>query len=597
MSELLAGMKRSGRCTEFSEDDIGREVNLMGWVDTVRNLGGVIFLDLRDVSGIMQVVFRSELNTGNFEKAEQLRSEFVVAVSGRIVKRGRETVNPSLKTGYIEVQADELRILSKADTPPIDMKDDSKTNELMRLKYRYLDLRRKKLRDNFILRHNTEKLARDFFAEKGFLDIATPIMTKSTPEGARDYLVPSRVNKGRFFALPQSPQIFKQLLMVSGFDRYMQIARCFRDEDLRADRQPEFTQIDMEMSFVEEDDVMNINEQFIQRLMKEIKGVDVTLPIEKITYDEAMARYGSDKPDVRFGLELVDLSGILKNSGFKVFSGAIANGGSVRAINAVGCAEKFSRREIDAIVEFVKGFGAKGMAWIAVEEDGLKSAITKFLSQDEVDSIIEKTCAKPGDLICFVADTNKIVFNSLGALRLELAKKLELLKDNGEFRFTWVTHFPLLEYDEDEKRWTSTHHPFTAPMDEDIEKLDTDPGKVRAKAYDLILNGVELGGGSIRIHSRNIQEKIFGLLGFTEEDAKKRFGFLLDAFAYGVPPHGGIAFGLDRLVMLLAGERSIRDVIAFPKIQNSSCPLTEAPSEVDTKQLGELAIKIDEEKL
>lgn len=597
MAESMQGMKRTGRCAEFTTSDIGKKASVMGWVNKRRNLGGVIFIDVRDVSGIMQVVFKSELNAELFEKAETLRNEYVVAVSGEIIKRDDETINPNLKTGYIEIVATELKILSEAETPPIDMDENSKTNELLRLKYRYLDLRRKSIQKNFILRHNAVKVARDFFDENGFLDIETPFMTKSTPEGARDYLVPSRVNKGSFYALPQSPQIFKQLLMVSGFDRYMQIVRCFRDEDLRADRQPEFTQIDVEMSFVEESDVLAINEKFVKRLMKDVMNVDLQLPIKSMTYQEAMDRFGSDKPEIRFGMELIDLSDVLKDCGFKVFSGAVANGGSVRAINAKGCGEKFSRREIDALVEYVKIYGAKGMAWISIEEDGLKSAITKFLSEDEVNVILETVKAEPGDLICFIADKNKVVYDSLGALRLELSRKLELIKDKDEFSFLWVTHFPLMEYDEEEKRWTSTHHPFTSPLDEDLEKLGTDPGSVRAKAYDLILNGVELGGGSIRIHRQDIQKKIFNLLGFTDEEAHERFGFLLEAFEYGVPPHGGIAYGLDRLIMLLAKEKSIRDVIAFPKIQNASCPMTEAPSIVDAKQLKDLAIKLDEDEL
>jgi aspartyl-tRNA synthetase len=593
----MEGVKRTGKCTQFTKQDIGSEATVMGWVNKRRNLGGVIFIDVRDISGIMQVVFKSEINSELFAKAEKLRNEYVISVSGKIIARDDETINPNLKTGYIEVVAADLKILSESATPPIDMDENSKTNELLRLKYRYLDLRRKPIQENFVLRHKAVKVTRDFFDENGFLDIETPFMTKSTPEGARDYLVPSRVNKGSFYALPQSPQIFKQLLMVSGFDRYMQIVRCFRDEDLRADRQPEFTQVDIEMSFVDEDDIIAVNERYMKRLFKEIKGIDLELPLPMMTYQEAMDRFGSDKPEVRFGMELIDLSDILKESGFKVFSGAVKSGGSVRAINAKGCGAKFSRREIDALVEFVKIYGAKGMAWISVEENELKSAITKFLSEDEINSILAEVKAEPGDLICFVADKNKVVYDSLGALRLELAKKLELLKDNDDYSFLWVTHFPLMEYDENEKRWTSTHHPFTMPLDEDLPKLETEPGAVRAKAYDLILNGNEIGGGSIRIHRRDVQQKIFSLLGFTEEEANERFGFLLEAFEYGVPPHGGIAYGLDRLIMLLAGENSIRDVIAFPKIQNASCPMTDAPSRVDAKQLKELAIKLDEDEL
>jgi aspartyl-tRNA synthetase len=493
--------------------------------------------------------------------------------------------------------ADRLKILSEAETPPIDMSDASKTNELMRLKYRYLDLRRPVMQENFILRHKAVKATRDFFNENSFLEIETPFLTKSTPEGARDYLVPSRINKGSFFALPQSPQIFKQLLMVSGFDRYMQIVKCFRDEDLRADRQPEFTQIDVEMSFVDEDDVLGINEKFIKRLMKEAVDVEIKLPIKRMTYEEAMNRFGSDKPEIRFGLELVDLSDFLGASSFKVFSGAVEKGGSVRAINIKGGYEKFSRREIDSLGEFVKTYGAKGMAWIAVDKDELKSPVIKFLSEREINTILERMGAETGDLICFIADSNKVVYDSLGALRTEVAKKLNLLEGTEEYSFLWVTHFPLMEYDHEEKRWTSTHHPFTSPLDEDLSKLETDPGSVRAKAYDIILNGVELGGGSIRIHRQDIQKKIFNLLGFTDEQAHERFGFLLEAFEYGVPPHGGIAYGLDRLIMLLAGKNSIRDVIAFPKIQNASCPMTDAPSIVDEIQLKELAIKLDMEQL
>ena len=597
MAESMQGMKRTGRCTEFSKDNIGEKATVMGWVNKRRNLGGVIFIDIRDVSGIMQVVFKSENDAELFVKSETLRNEYVVAVSGTIIERDQETINPNLKTGYIEIVADNMKVLSEAETPPIDMDDNSKTNELLRLKYRYLDLRRPSVQKSFILRHKAVKTTRDFFNENNFLEIETPFLTKSTPEGARDYLVPSRINKGSFYALPQSPQIFKQLLMVSGFDRYMQIVKCFRDEDLRSDRQPEFTQIDVEMSFVDENDVLSINEKFIKRLMKESIGIDVELPIKRMTYEEALDRFGSDKPEIRFGLELVNLSDFLGNSSFKVFSGAVEKGGSVRAINIKKGVEKFSRREIDSLGEFVKTYGAKGMAWIAVDKDELKSPITKFLSEREVSTILERTGAEIGDLICFIADKNKVVFDSLGALRLEAAERLGLLEGKEDFSFLWVTHFPLMEYDEEAKRWTSTHHPFTSPMDEDIEKLETDPGSVRAKAYDIILNGVELGGGSIRIHRQDIQKKIFNLLGFTDKEAHERFGFLLEAFEYGVPPHGGIAYGLDRLIMLMAGKNSIRDVIAFPKIQNASCPMTEAPSWVDDNQLKELAIKLDEEQI
>ena len=594
MSESIYGLKRTHMCTELSARNIGEEVTVMGWVQRSRNLGGVIFVSLRDRTGLLQVTFNSEQDEELFKKAETLKSEYVIAVIGTVTGRTPENINPKMKTGEIEVIGRELRILNSAETPPIYIEEDLDANEAVRLKYRYLDLRRPDMQRNILLRHRVAKIARDYFDEQGFVEIETPMLTKSTPEGARDYLVPSRVHPAKFYALPQSPQLFKQLLMVSGFDRYFQIAKCFRDEDLRADRQPEFTQIDIEMSFVNIDDVLEVNEGFIKKVFKEALGVDVETPFVRMPYKEAMERYGSDKPDIRFGLELVNLSDIVENCGFKVFSDAVKSGGSVRAINAKGCGAKFSRREIDSLVEVVKTYRAKGMAWIAVEENGLKSSITKFLSEEEINAILERMEAEPGDLICFVADKNDVVCTSLGQLRLEIARRLNIL-DNKVFKFLWVTEFPLFEYDDEEKRWVAVHHPFTSPMDEDIPKLDTNPGEVRAKAYDIILNGVELGGGSIRIHSQELQSKIFSLIGLTKEEAWERFGFLLEAFKYGTPPHGGMAYGLDRLIMIMAGAGSIRDVIAFPKVQNASCLMTNAPDYVDEKQLQELHIKTEVE--
>lgn len=592
MSESIYGLQRSHRCTELSVEDVGKKVTIMGWTQKRRDLGGVIFVDLRDRSGILQVVFNEQAGSEVFTKAEKIRNEYVLAVVGEVVNRSPETINPKLATGEIEIIAKELRILSSSETPPIQIEEDSDVNEMVKLKYRYLDLRRPDMQKNLILRHKIAKIARDYYDENGFMEIETPMLTKSTPEGARDYLVPSRVHPGKFYALPQSPQLFKQLLMVSGFDRYFQIVKCFRDEDLRADRQPEFTQIDLEMSFVNVEDVLAVNEGFIKKVFKEAMGTEIQTPFLRMPYQEAMDRFGSDKPDIRFGFELVNLSDIVANCGFKVFTDAVKNGGSVRAINAKGCGAKFSRREIDSLVEFVKIYKAKGMAWISVEENELKSAITKFLTEDEVKAILDKVQAEPGDLICFVADKNEIVYDALGQLRLEIARRLDLL-NKDEYKFLWVTEFPLLEYSEEEKRYVAKHHPFTCPMDEDLEYIDTDPGRVRAKAYDIVLNGVEVGGGSIRIHSQELQSKMFGLLGFSEEDKWDRFGFLLEAFKYGTPPHGGLAFGLDRLVMLLAGRSSIRDVIAFPKVQNASCPMTNAPDVVEPKQLRELHIKTD----
>lgn len=593
MSESMQGIKRSHRCTEVTESNIDQKVTVMGWVQKRRDLGGVIFIDLRDRSGVLQVVFdQSSIGLEGFKKAETLRSEYVIAVEGLVEKRDEETINTNIATGTIEVRANELRILSEAETPPFQIEENSNVKEDLRLKYRYLDLRRPDLQRNLMLRHKVSNIARSFLNDEGFLEIETPMLTKSTPEGARDYLVPSRVHAGNFYALPQSPQIFKQILMLSGYDRYFQIVKCFRDEDLRADRQPEFTQIDMELSFVDVDDVINVNEKLLQKMFKEALDVDIQLPIERITYKEAMDRYGSDKPDTRFGIELIDLSEIVKDCDFKVFSGAVSSGGSVRGINAKGCGN-FPRRQIDALGEFAVSCGAKGMAWIVINEDGTyKSAITKFLSDDVVSSMVEKMEGKPGDLLLFCADKNEVVYNTLGNLRLEIANRLELTKKD-EYKFVWVTEFPLLEWAPEQKRYAAKHHPFTMPMEEDLHLLETNPGEVRAKAYDIVLNGNEIGGGSIRIYQRDIQEKMFEALGFTKEEAYERFGFLLNAFKYGVPPHGGLAYGLDRIVMLMTGSDSIRDVIAFPKVKDASCPMTDAPGVVEEKQLDELSIKID----
>ena len=593
MGESIFGLKRTHKCAELSIANIGQQVTVMGWAHKRRDLGGVIFVDLRDRSGIVQLVFNNEISGEIFNKAEKIRNEYVLAVTGEVVRRSDETVNPKLLTGEIEIIAKELRILSNAETSPIYIEEDTDVNENVRLKYRYLDLRRPDMQRNLILRHKVAKIARDYYDQNGFLEIETPMLTKSTPEGARDYLVPSRVHPGKFFALPQSPQLFKQLLMVSGLDRYMQIVKCFRDEDLRADRQPEFTQIDLEMSFVNVEDVLEINEGFIAKAFEEALGIKLETPFLRMTYQEAMDRFGSDKPDIRFGLELINISDLVENCGFKVFADAVKNGGSVRAINAKGGGRTFSRREIDSLVEYVKIYKAKGMAWIVVEENELKSAITKFLTDEEVKAILERVGAEPGDLICFVADKNEVVYDALGQLRLEIARRTNLI-DEEQFKFLWVTEFPLLEYDDEEKRYVAKHHPFTSPMDEDLEYLDTDPGRVRAKAYGIVLNGTEIGGGSIRIHDQTLQQKMFKLLGFTEEQAWERFGFLLEAFKYGTPPHGGLAFGLDRLIMLMAKRSSIRDVIAFPKVQNASDPMTNAPDVVDDKQIKELHIKLSQ---
>ena len=596
MAESMVGLKRSHRCTEVSAANIGETVTVMGWVQKSRNKGGIIFVDLRDRSGILQIIFEEQdCGAESFAKAEKLRSEFVVAVTGRVEARSG-AVNENLKTGAIEVRAESLRILSESETPPFPIEENSKTKEELRLKYRFLDLRRPDIQRNLILRSQIAILTRQFLAEEGFLEIETPTLIKSTPEGARDYLVPSRVHPGSFYALPQSPQLFKQLLMCSGYDRYFQLARCYRDEDLRADRQPEFTQIDMELSFVDVEDVLAVNEKLLKRLFKEICNFDIELPIQRMTWREAMDRFGSDKPDLRFGMELKNVSDVVKNCEFVVFKGALEQGGSVRGINAEGQGA-MPRKKIDALVEFAKGFGAKGLAYLAINEDGTyKSSFAKFMTEDELKALVEAMGGKPGDLLLFAADKDKVVFDVLGNLRLEIAKQLGLLKKD-DFKFLWVTEFPLFEYSEEQGRYVAMHHPFTMPMDEDLHLLDTDPGAVRAKAYDIVLNGTELGGGSVRIHQADIQAKMFELLGFTEEAAREQFGFLLDAFKYGVPPHAGLAYGLDRVIMLMVGADSIRDVIAFPKVKDASCLMSEAPAPVDAKQLEELQIAVtDEEK-
>ncbi|MDD6401140.1 MAG: aspartate--tRNA ligase [Lachnospiraceae bacterium] len=593
MAESMLGLKRSHRCTEVNNSMIGNEVTVMGWVQKSRNKGGIIFVDLRDRSGILQVIFE-EANCGaeSFAKAEKLRSEFVVAIVGKVAKRGG-AINENLATGDIEVIASDIRILAEADTPPFPIEENSKTKEELRLKYRYLDLRRPDLQKNIMMRSKVTTLTRAFLAENGFIEIETPTLCKSTPEGARDYLVPSRVHPGNFYALPQSPQIYKQLLMCSGYDRYFQIARCYRDEDLRADRQPEFTQIDMELSFVDVDDVIEVNERLLAKLFKETIGVEVSLPIQRMTYAEAMERFGSDKPDLRFGMELKNVTDVVKDCEFVVFKGAIENGGSVRGINVEGQGA-MPRKKIDALVDFAKGYGAKGLAYIAIQEDGsVKSSFAKFMKDEEMTALIDAMGGKAGDLLLFAADKNKLVYDVLGALRVELASQLGLLKKD-EYRFVWITEFPLLEYNEELGRYQAMHHPFTMPMEEDLQYIDTDPGRVRAKAYDIVLNGTEIGGGSVRIHQNDIQEKMFGALGFTMESAYEQFGFLLNAFKYGVPPHAGLAYGLDRLVMLMAKEDSIRDVIAFPKVKDASCLMSDAPNVVDPKQLDELGIGINE---
>ena len=596
MSESMQGLHRTHRCTEVSNANIGEKVTVMGWVQKRRNLGSLIFIDLRDRSGILQLVFdEPKVGSEGFAKAGTLRSEFVIAVEGTVQKRSA-AVNENLKTGDIEVIAESIRILSESQTPPFQIEENSQTKDEIRLKYRYLDLRRPDIQRNLMLRSKVAYLMRDFMAKEGFLEIETPVLCKSTPEGARDYLVPSRVHPGSFYALPQSPQLFKQLLMASGYDRYFQIAKCFRDEDLRADRQPEFTQADMELSFVDIDDVLDVNERLLKYIFKEAIGVDVELPLKRMPWQEAMDRFGSDKPDTRFGMELKDVSDIVKGCGFGVFTSALEQGGSVRGINAEGQGA-MPRKKIDKLVEFAKGYGAKGLAYLSVQEDGsYKSSFAKFMTEEELKNLVAAMDGKPGDLLLFAADKNKIVWNVLGALRLEIAKELDLL-DPNQYNFLWITEFPLLEWSDEENRYMAMHHPFTMPMEEDWDKIDTDPGAVRAKAYDIVLNGTELGGGSVRIHQSDIQEKMFEVLGFTKERAHEQFGFLLDAFKYGVPPHAGLAYGLDRLVMHMVHADSIRDVIAFPKVKDASDLMSNAPDIVDEKQLEELCIKVDEKEV
>ena len=608
MAESMKGLKRTHRCTEVSNKNVDETVTVMGWVQKSRNKGGIIFVDLRDRSGILQIIFEEDrCGAESFAKAEKLRSEFVVAITGTVALRAGG-INKNLATGDIEIIAKDIRILSESETPPFPIEENSKTKEEIRLKYRTLDLRRPDLQRNLILRSKVVSIIRNFLADEGFLEIETPILNKSTPEGARDYLVPSRVHPGAFYALPQSPQIFKQLLMASGYDRYYQVAKCFRDEDLRADRQPEFTQIDMELSFVDIDDVLDVNERLLARVFKEAIGVEVPLPIQRMTWAEAMERFGSDKPDIRFGMELKNITDIVKNCGFGVFTGAIENGGSVRGINVVGQGA-MPRKKIDALVDFAKGYGAKGLAYIAIQEDGsFKSSFAKFMTDEEMNNIVAALDGKAGDLLLFAADRDKIVFSVLGAIRCEMASQLELVSKD-DYRFLWVTEFPVFEWSDDEERYQAMHHPFTMPMEEDLDMLeqslaemengkgfteskDSGMSKARAKAYDIVLNGVELGGGSVRIHQDDIQEKMFKLLGISEEDANDRFGFMLTAFKYGVPPHAGLAFGLDRMIMLMTGAESIRDVIAFPKIKDASCLLSDAPSTVDKKQLEELCIEV-----
>ena len=591
MAESMQGLKRTHRCGELSAVNVGETVTIMGWVQKNRNKGGLVFTDVRDRSGIIQVVCEEgTTESALIEKAASLRSEYVVAIVGKVARRSG-AVNDKIATGEIEVIPSELRILSEALTPPFPIEENSKTKEEIRLKYRYLDLRRPDLQKNLKMKSQVMTLTRQYFAEEGFLEVETPMLGKTTPEGARDYLVPSRVHPGSFYGLPQSPQLYKQLLMCSGVDRYIQIARCFRDEDLRADRQPEFTQIDMELSFVDVDDVIDVNERYLKKLFREVLDVEVQLPIQRMTWQEAMDRFGSDKPDLRFGMELTDVSEVVKDCGFGVFTAALENGGSVRGINAKGQGD-MPRKKIDKLTAFVKDYGAKGLAYVAIQEDGtVKSSFAKFMTEEQMQALIAAMNGEAGDLLLFAADKNKVVWDSLGALRIELAKQLELL-DKNEYRFVWITEFPLLEWSEEQNRFVAMHHPFTMPMEEDLQYIESDPGRVRAKAYDIVLNGNEIGGGSVRIFQDDIQEKMFHALGFTDEQAYSQFGFLLDAFKYGVPPHAGLAYGLDRLVMLMAKQDSIRDVIAFPKIKDASCLMTEAPTPADTKQLEELGLEV-----
>ena len=581
--------KRTHMCGDLRKENIGEKVVLNGWIQKRRNLGGLIFCDVRDKTGITQVVFNDKIPQELFERADKLRSEYVVGIKGEVLER--ESKNMELPTGEIEVFADDLIIYSEADTPPIYIKDDDNVDDNLRLRYRYLDLRKKKMQDNLTFRHNLVKLTRDYFSENGFTEVETPMLIKSTPEGARDYLVPSRVNNGKFYELPQSPQMFKQLLMVGGTDRYMQVVKCFRDEDLRADRQPEFTQIDLEMSFVDVDDVIEIQEGYLKRVFREMKGVDIETPFPRITYDEAMERYGSDKPDTRVGFELNDITGLVKNCDFKVFTDAIAAGGSVRGICITGAADKYTRKKIDKLTEAVRSYGAKGMVWMKVNDSEVTSSVNKFFSQEQLQEIADAMKAESGDLILIVSDKNKVVFDSLGFLRRHIAGELGLLDDN-QYNLLWVVDFPLFEYDEETDSYHAMHHPFTSPKAEDAHLLKTEPTKAKANAYDIVLNGVELGGGSIRIHDRDMQEDMFRALDMSQEEIDEKFGFLVEAFKYGTPPHGGLAYGLDRLVMLLTGEKSIREVIAFPKNQNAQCMVSEAPGVVEEQQLDELGIRL-----
>ncbi len=589
MGERMGNLRRTHMCGTLRIENEGQEVILMGWVQKRRNLGSLVFVDLRDTSGIAQVVFDSDISEEAFNKASKIRSEYVIAVKGKVQER--QSKNPDLPTGDIEVFVEELKILDEAETPPIYIKDDDDVSETMKLKYRYLDLRKPSMQNNLKIRHKTARVIREFLDDNSFVEIETPMLTKPTPEGARDYLVPSRVNPGKFYALPQSPQLMKQLLMVSGMDRYYQIVKCFRDEDLRANRQPEFTQVDIEMSFVDIDDVIAINEKLIYKMFKEIEGIEIELPIKRMTYKEAMDRFGSDKPDLRFGFELVNISDVVKDSEFKVFSGTIKNGGEIRGINVNGNADSFSRKDISKLEDFAKTYGAKGLAWMKITDEGVSSPIAKFLKGEEINNIIEKMQGKSGDLLLFVADKPSVVFDALGHLRVEVAKRLDMI-DKDRFELVWITEFPLFEYDEEEDRFVAKHHPFTHPMDEDIELLETEPEKVRAKAYDIVINGEEAGGGSIRINNSQLQEKMFKALGFTMEEAWEKFGFLLEAFKYGVPPHGGIAYGFDRLIMFFAKTENIKDVVAFPKTQSASCLMTEAPTTVSEKQLDELYVSV-----
>ena len=589
-AEMMGDWSRDCRCAQLTEANVGQQVTVMGWVDTRRDLGGLIFIDVRDTSGVIQCVFDSA-EYQDFAKVESLRNEYVVAVRGKVLLRDEETINPNIATGTIEVRATDLKILSVAKTPPFYIEDGVNVREELRLQYRYLDLRRPEMQAKMKLRHQVMQIVRNYFSENGFLEIETPMLAKSTPEGAREYLVPSRIQPNKFYALPQSPQMFKQLLMVSGLDRYFQIVRCFRDEDLRADRQPEFTQVDLEMSFVSPDDVMSVNEKLVKRIFNETWGLDLPVPFRRLTYKEAMDRFGSDKPDTRFGLELCEISDLVANTNFKVFASIVKNGGTVRGINVKGGVDKFARRELDALVEYVKQYGAKGMAWISVKENELQSPIVKFFTEEETQAILDRMGAEVGDVLMFVSDTDEdIVFDALGHLRLHLGEKLGLI-DHDKLDVLWVTEFPLLEYSAEEKRFVAKHHPFTMPMDEDIQYLDSEPGRVRAKAYDLVINGMEAGGGSCRIYNPDLQAKMFDVLGLSKEEANDKFGFLIEGFQYGTPPHGGMAYGLDRLVMILTKSKSIRDVIAFPKVQSGTCPLTGAPYYVEQKQLDELHIE------